>query len=187
MGKYEWLMKAIAKLYSEEQPYDSQGLRIGMGILYTGVLILLLVGAYYQFVLGISWGSKPLSDKGFIIMAVLVILIMLGSGLLMFSSRLLIRIMKEGIYYSYPPLMSKEKFIPKTDILSYELRTYKPIKEYGGWGIKQGKKKNDKAFNVRGNKGMQLYLKGDKKLLLGTARGAAFKRAMERLMEDHYG
>ena len=50
----------------------------------------------------------------------------------------------------------------------YQTRQYKPIREYGGWGIRYGR--GGKAYNVSGNKAVQLVLKNGKRLLIGSQR-----------------
>lgn len=47
-----------------------------------------------------------------------------------------------------------------------EVRTYSPLKEYGGWGIRYGS--NGKAYNVSGNQGVQLEFRDGKRLLVGS-------------------
>ena len=42
--------------------------------------------------------------------------------------------------------------------------------EYGGWGLRLGLFGNGKAFNVSGDKGLQLEFTDNKKLLIGTNR-----------------
>ena len=101
---------------------------------------------------------------------------------MLFKLKLITRIRQEGIYYRFYPFHLKEKHIPTEEILSYEVRQYKPITEYGGWGIRNGGKKYGKAFNVSGNMGLQLYLKNGKKLLIGTGKPAEIGKAMEALM-----
>jgi hypothetical protein len=53
-------------------------------------------------------------------------------------------------------------------IEKYEVITYDPILDYGGWGIKYNR--HGKAYNVSGNKGLQLYLKNGKRILIGTQK-----------------
>lgn len=53
------------------------------------------------------------------------------------------------------------------------VRSYNPIGEYGGWGIRGGKlwsKSKGKAINVSGDIGIQLELKNGDKLLIGTQK-----------------
>lgn len=57
---------------------------------------------------------------------------------------------------------------PSNTIESAFVRTYKPLAEYGGWGIRIGFA--GKAFNVSGSYGIQLIFKDGRKLLVGTQK-----------------
>jgi hypothetical protein len=61
------------------------------------------------------------------------------------------------------------------------VRTYKPIAEYGGWGLRSGIFGNGQAFNVYGNTGLQLELKNRKKLLFGTQKKYEIEKAIEQI------
>ncbi len=56
------------------------------------------------------------------------------------------------------------------DVLSQHVRTYQPVGEYGGWGIK-GSKQN-RALNMRGSEGVQLEMRDKQgslwKLMIGS-------------------
>jgi hypothetical protein len=78
------------------------------------------------------------------------------------------RIDKDGIYYRFIPFHWKEKFIAWSDVDTAEVIKYSPIGDFGGWGIKYGRK--GKAYNVSGNMGLYLRLKNGKKILFGTRR-----------------
>ncbi|MCQ0110186.1 hypothetical protein JGC31_01235 [Zhouia sp. CL16] len=47
---------------------------------------------------------------------------------------------------------------------------YNPIKDYGGYGWRIGFRGKGKALNIRGNKGIQIIYKNNKKLLIGTQK-----------------
>jgi hypothetical protein len=47
--------------------------------------------------------------------------------------------------------------------------SYKPIKEYGGWGIK-GWSPNRLIYNVSGDQGVELTLHDGRQLMLGSQR-----------------
>lgn len=93
------------------------------------------------------------------------------------------RIRKDGVYYQFFPLQLKEKFAAKEDIDSFEVRKYKPVSEYGGWGVKSLGNKYGRAINISGNMGLQLYLKNGKKLLIGTQKASEIEKAMNDMME----
>ncbi|MGK0329715.1 MAG: hypothetical protein ACJAXF_003214, partial [Polaribacter sp.] len=61
-------------------------------------------------------------------------------------------------------------------------RTYLPISEFGGWGLRGGfffNKGKEKAVNISGNIGIQLILKSGKKLLIGTQKESEAKSVLE--------
>ena len=86
------------------------------------------------------------------------------------------------MYFQFKPFHLKEKHIKPDDINSFEVRKYKPIAEYGGWGIRAGGRKAGRAYNVSGNMGLQLYLKNNKKILIGTQKPGEIRKAMEAMM-----
>lgn len=83
------------------------------------------------------------------------------------------RIDENGIHYQFFPIHLKVKTILWKDIKLAKTRKYRPISEYGGWGLKGGNvfgKKSGIAINVKGNIGIQLVLKNGKKILIGTQK-----------------
>lgn len=83
---------------------------------------------------------------------------------LLYLFRLETTIDAKGIHYRFFPF--KKNTIPWQEIEECYVRQYSPLKEYGGWGIRFGF--SGKAYNVKGNKGIQLKLKSGKKILFGT-------------------
>ena len=53
-----------------------------------------------------------------------------------------------------------------SEIAEAEVRTYRPIIEYGGWGVRFGRR--GRAFNVSGNRGVELTLTNGKRVMLGS-------------------
>lgn len=92
------------------------------------------------------------------------------SILLMFSFwfELNTEIYTDGIYVRFRPFHRKPRFYPWSEIAHCEVRKYKPLLEYGGWGLRMGS--GGTAFNVRGNMGLQLVIKGGKRVLIGTQK-----------------
>jgi len=121
-----------------------------------------------------SWGSmiyafiseKPTLNVANIISGV----IMCALPILFWQMRLITRITDEGIYVRFIPFHFKEQFYPWDSIESAQVRTYSPLKEYGGWGIKYGFNGQGKVYNVSGNEGLQLVFKSGEKLLIGTQK-----------------
>ncbi len=175
----------MSKFYfKEEQRFNRP---VGWAIfivLFSTAMIPFVIGINQQLIQGEPWGDNPMSDTGLIVSAVLVFLLMIGLVFLFVKIRLIVEVQKDGIRYSYHPLINKKRNLLKNRIDSFELRKYRPVMEYGGWGVKIGSKKWGKAYNVYGNIGMQFYLKDGTKILFGTQRGEAFRRAVQKMMED---
>ncbi|MBJ2175825.1 hypothetical protein JBL43_16340 [Aureibaculum sp. A20] len=65
------------------------------------------------------------------------------------------------------------------DISKVYVRKYNAITEYGGWGFRGYIfKTGGKAFNVMGNKGIQIVLKNGKKMLIGTQKEVEAERIL---------
>jgi hypothetical protein len=97
--------------------------------------------------------------------------------------KLVTHVRSEGIFYRYPPFILKERKFDTKEIEKFEIRKYKPIKDYGGWGIRYGRGRAGRAITVSGNEGLQLYLKSGKKVLIGTQRADALVRAMNKMIK----
>jgi len=146
--------------YQEKQRFNQWWLMLLMG----GVSILIYYGSISQWITGIPFGDKPLSDMGLLFPVVLITVVNLG----MFAGGLTTRVDEKGIAVRFTPFIWKEKFYSWTDLAEVKVREYRPLAEYGGWGVR-GFGKN-RALNVSGNKGLQLVMKDGSKMLIGTQK-----------------
>ncbi len=137
-------------VYEEEQPFDQLWLWGILGFELIAVMIPLILT-------GQSWWS-------IVLMAGAMVMTMALLG----SLKLYTRIDNSGIHFRMKPFHWKERMIAWDEIDQVHVRKYSPILEYGGWGIRYGR--NGKAFNVRGNYGIQIIKKDGKKILLGTQK-----------------
>jgi hypothetical protein len=169
-------------LFQEEQRFTQKWI----WLLIVGASLFSIISALYginsQEILEKSWENNPSSTKYLVAILLFEMLFMGGIILLFLKMRLQVEIKSDGIYFRFPPLARKWKSIVKDEIARYEVRTYQPVLEYGGWGIK-GSTKN-KAYNIKGNVGLQLYLKNEKKILIGTQQKKAIEYAMEKMMKN---
>ena len=65
----------------------------------------------------------------------------------------------------YRPLVNRS--IAVSDIEQVKARTYKPIQEYGGWGIR-GWPGQRIAYNVSGDQGVELLLRDGRSVMIGS-------------------
>lgn len=136
---------------------------------------VIFYGLISQLVFGIQFGNKPASNVELIFIAIFILIL---SGFFI-CFKLQTEIKDDGIYVRFFPLHIKYRFYSWNDISKVYVRTYKPLKEYGGWGIKG--RKNDKAFNLSGKEGLQLELNDGKKLLIGTKKSSELNELLIRL------
>jgi hypothetical protein len=145
------------------------------------IIIPFVHGMYKQLIIGQQWGTKPLPDTALLIVALLFILLGVGILYIFYVLRLETEVRSDGLYVRFYPLTSKT--INFAEIVSCEARTYRPIKEYGGWGIRYGWK-GGKAYNVSGNRGVQLEFQNGKKLLIGSQRPEEFAQSIKERMSQ---
>ena len=134
-----------------------------------------LYTAYFQFI-----KSKNTIDKQLNINNVLIeTIIILAINLLFYYIKLETRIDSKSISVRFFPFQLKERVYNWEEIKSANIRTYKPLMEYGGWGIRGFG--NNRALNISGNKGLQLEFKNGKKLLIGTEKSTEMESILEEL------
>lgn len=90
---------------------------------------------------------------------------------------------ESGIHYQFLPFHFSTKKMAWTDIQNCYVRTYNPIMEYGGWGYRTSLGKG-RAYNVKGNIGIQVELKSGKKVLLGTQKEDEAKQIIQRYFKS---
>lgn len=121
-------------------------------------------------------GQYPMDEE----LLIAFFIMMLVGITFVFLLRLETSIDREGISFRFSPFHFKARQILWGEIETAWVREYRPIKEYGGWGIRVSIH-NGRAFNVRGNKGLQLVLKNGKKILLGTQEPEEMAKVLLRL------
>ena len=112
-------------------------------------------------------------------MVILTFLFVLAVLILVYRITLSTQIDEKGIHYRFFPFQRNNRVILWADMDKCYTRTYNPIQEFGGWGYRGiGRKK--KAYNVHGNKGIQIVLKTGKMLLIGTQKPNEAQQTINR-------
>lgn len=86
----------------------------------------------------------------------------------------------DGIYIRFFPFHLFFKRFGPEDLSDCYARQYKPIWEYGGWGIRFSLR-NGKAYNVSGNQGVQLVFKSGRRLLIGSQKPLELEAAIRSI------
>ncbi len=66
-------------------------------------------------------------------------------------------------------------------IVRIEVVSYRPLMDYGGWGIRVGRD-GERVLNARGNRGVRIELTDGTRLLIGSQRPEALAVAIERTL-----
>ena len=160
--------------------YFEEEQRFGQWWIWMAPVTIFLITGYItiqQLVYGNPVGNNPMADKDLWIPW----LFTLAMFWLIWSVELITVIDASGIHLRFRPFIRKH--ISWQDIDRIYLRKYKPIREYGGYGIRLSKRGN--AYNIKGNEGIQLELKNGKKLLIGTQRWSDLEKVISKVQELH--
>ncbi len=150
--------------------------RFGQAWVWALVLMVTAVawiGGYQQLLLKRPFGNNPAPDS---LMWVILGLFGIGFPLFFYSLRLVTEVRADGLYYRYSPLHRRFHRIVFSDMQSAEAISYRPVRDYGGWGIRCGPK--GKAFNVRGNRGVEIVQSDGSRILLGSQRSEELALAL---------
>lgn len=128
-----------------------------------------------QVMFGEPFGSS-LVDNAALLIGFLFVLIL---SLLFFMMKLETRISETGIAVRFYPIQLKFRNYHWEELDQVYLRTYSPLAEYGGWGIRYSFTGKGKALNVSGKTGIQLVFKDGSRLLIGTSKAFEVEQLLE--------
>ena len=95
----------------------------------------------------------------------------------LYSLRLETEVRADGIYLKMWPLHRSFRRIDWSEIERYEPRTYSPLREFGGWGIRWTPGKL--AYNVSGDQGVWIQRSNDRSVLVGSQHVEDFVEAID--------
>ena len=150
-------------LFSEKQRFNQWWL----WLMLSGMVATFLYGYFF---------AESSEDRTALGIGLIVIM---AIALFLVSFRLETQLKRDGVYVRFPPILLKWRYYPWEKIAKSYIREYKPILEYGGWGIR-GLGKN-RALNISGNIGLQLEFTDGKKLLIGTNNREELEIALLKL------
>jgi hypothetical protein len=157
-------LQPAAVIFREEQYFDWRIYAVvALAEMVTGVAILR--GRVWSLDLGL----------GFAIGMALVLVVMI----------LLLHMTTEAtpsdlrVWFGWLP--TYRRAVPIESIRSVEVVTYRPIAEYGFWGIRSGRD-GERALIARGNRGVRIELTDGSKLLIGSQKPELLAAALDRSM-----
>lgn len=142
----------------------------------------LVVTFLQEIVFGIPLGEQVIPIWSYAIISTVLLL----TTAMLFFSKLKTTIDPSGISLQFFPFHRKPIVYTKDEIENCYVRLYRPLAEYGGWGLRTAfNGKNGKAYNVAGNIGIQLELKNGEKVLIGTRNAKAAGEAIQQLKSSN--
>jgi hypothetical protein len=156
-------------LFREEQKFNQ---------LWLWVLVLIPASiswyaAIEQLVFKRTFGTNPASDGGAVLIWVIFGILF---PIFMASLRLVTEVRSDGLYVRFYPLHRSYRKFPFDSIRSCHVQKYRPIRDYGGWGIRYGLKGT--AYNVSGDRGVLLEFWDGSKLMIGSQQPEGLATAM---------
>ena len=160
-------------LFSEKQRFGQKWI----WAILIGANSIFFYGVFYQVFQRKSFDDNSMSNMQLLIASGLMLLFTLA----VLTLKLETYIKKDGIYVRFFPFHLTLKKYSWDNIQRFSVRQYDPITEYGGWGFRFGFLTKGMAFNVSGNKGIQLVLKNGSRLLIGTNKPDEASETLKKL------
>jgi hypothetical protein len=141
------------------------------------LLAIIAAAAWYFFFEGVLFGGANGNVE-----TALSVVVWVFSGIILplfFNFlRLESEVRSDGVHVRFFPFHLKFKHFPWDEIAGYEPVEYRPILDYGGWGIRYGAK--GKVYNVSGKEGVLFSFKdGRRDLLIGSRHPLEFAGSIE--------
>ncbi|MBX3069247.1 MAG: PH domain-containing protein [Thermomicrobiales bacterium] len=148
-------------------------------LLLVGLIALLNWATFVQQILrGKPVGENPMSDWG---VWVLALLLGLGLPALILWMHVETTVEPDRLIVAVVPFT--RRVIQPADIARFRVRESKPIREFGGWGIRG--LGGSRAYLMSGNTGVQIDLNDGRTLYIGSSRPGELESAIAAMMEQH--
>ncbi|MBE2232177.1 MAG: hypothetical protein IAE85_01645 [Anaerolinea sp.] len=145
-------------------------------LLILGVAAIQWYGWVQQILLGQPYGDNPGPDW---MVWLFWVLFGIGLPLFFFWLRLVVEVNDEGVWLRFIPLTRLT--IRFADIERCEAVDYRPLRQYGGWGVRGFN--SNRAYNVSGRQGVRLTLRNGNVVLIGSQRAADLALAIDSRLD----
>ncbi len=155
-------LQPAAVVFREEQYFDWRIYTfIALGEMLTGLGLSRGRVWSYEFGLGLTLGMG-------LLMVVIIFLLHMTTEVTPSDLR---------VWFGWIP--TYRRFVPIESVRSVDVVSYRPIADYGFWGIRSGRD-GERALIARGNRGVRIELKDGSKLLIGSQRPELLAEAIDR-------
>jgi hypothetical protein len=168
-------------IFTEEQQFSRKFVIPLVAFISSLTLGFLILGIIQPYIYGNLNNGYSSIEVDLLISGIFPLIIVLVVDWLLIKAKLYTEISSESIRYRFYPFIQRDKIIYWEEIEKAYVRKYKPIWEFGGWGIRLGFRGKGRAFNMKGNYGLQLEFKNGKNLLIGTQKPEEIKVFLEAI------
>ncbi len=172
-----------AASFHEEQQLRERTIALMLPVGGVLMIVFFAYAMFQQLVVGKPFGGDPMSDTVLFFFGLFYVLLGLALILLFYKGRLITEVRPDGLFVKFDPFHRHFKHYRVDDLAECEAVTYRPIRDFGGWGIRVGR--GGWAYNVSGNRGVQLRFKSGKRLMIGSKRPEALLEAIQSIAPDH--
>jgi hypothetical protein len=160
-------LQPAAVIYREEQYFDWRIYAfIALAEMLTGLSLLRGRAWSLDFGLGFAIGMG-------LVLVVIILLLHMTTEVSPSDLR---------VWFGWLPTYRRS--VPIESIRSVEVVTYRPIAEFGFWGIRSGRD-GERALIARGNRGVRLELTDGSKLLIGSQKPELLAAALDRSLRTN--
>lgn len=152
-------------VFEEEQRFTQWWLW-ALVIVSSGAALVAFVAGVVDSSDGVPWAIVPVT-----------VVVGVGLPVLFGFARLRVEVHDDRVVLRYRPFTART--IRLADVMGVEAVTYRPVREYGGWGIK-GWSRRKVAYNVSGTRGARLTLADGRTVLIGSQRADELAAAIAR-------
>jgi hypothetical protein len=161
-------IQPAAVVYREEQNFDW---RAYAAIVAVEVAVTLgLYGCYRHF---------PEFSALALTLSAMASLGCLGMVVLLFRMTTEVTPTDVRVWFGWIP--TYRRFVPVVSVQKIEVVSYRPLADYGGWGVRWGRD-GERVLIARGNGGVRLHLADGTRVLIGSQRPESLAAAIERAL-----
>jgi len=146
---------------------------------FHGAMLSLLL-AVVAFAVLVAVAAAIISRPDELVLLMVAPLVVVVIALLISMSHLEVDVTDDGVTIAFRYLWPTRR-ISFADIVGLEVKRYRPLLDYGGWGVRLGM--GGWAYTTGGNEGVKLRLRRGIPVLIGSERSRELEAAIRAGME----
>jgi hypothetical protein len=120
------------------------------------------VGAVLPAMLDGDGGAWLAPDR----LGLLMLMVAMAGAIQLLFGGLLVTVHRDGVKVGLGRGRIFRTFIPFSDVVATEVVTYKPLREFGGWGLRGSRQK--RAWTARGDRAVVLQTRDERRIYIGS-------------------